>query len=270
MSEYETIQLDIENKIAHVQLNRPEQANAMNMPLWHELKQVFEYIDRTPEIRVAVLSGKGRNFCSGIDLGLFQEALAPKGKCEGRKRESLRRLILDMQDCLSAIEKCRKPVIAAIHGGCIGGGVDMVTACDMRYSTTKAYFTIKEIDLGMTADVGTLQRLPHLIGDGMMRELAYTGRKVTGKEAREIGLVNRDYEDQETLMTKVMKLAGQIATKSPLAIRGVKEMILYTRDHTVDDSLNYIATWNASMLLSDDIRETMQAQVQKRKPEYED
>lgn len=270
MTDYKTLLFKVENKIADIRFNRPEQANALNMDLWYEIKSAFEEVSRTPEIRVAVLSGEGRHFCSGIDLNLLNEVLAEKFSCEARKREKLRLTILEMQDCLSAIEKCRKPVLAAIHGGCIGGGVDIIAACDMRYSTTKAYFTIKEIDIGMTADVGTLQRLPHIIGDGILRELAYTGRKVSGIEAAEIGLVNRHFDDQENLMSEVRKIAATIASKAPLAVRGTKEMILYSRDHSVQDSLNYIATWNAGMLLSSDLKENIAAQMEQRKPDFQD
>jgi enoyl-CoA hydratase len=161
-------------------------------------------------------------------------------------------------------------VLAAIHGACIGGGVDLICACDMRYCSADAFFSIKEIDIGMTADVGTLQRLPKIIGDGMARELAYTGRKVTGEEAREIGLVNRVFASPDALQAGVMEIAATIAAKSPLSIRGIKEMIVYARDHSVADGLNYIATWNAAMLMSADLKEAMMAGMEKRTPKFRD
>jgi enoyl-CoA hydratase len=175
-----------------------------------------------------------------------------------------------MQDTLTSLERCRKPVLAAIHGACIGGGIDLITCADMRYASSDAYFTIKEIDIGMTADVGTLQRLPRLVGDGMARELAYTGRKVDGIEAQKIHLVNRCFETPEALEAGVMEIARTIAAKSPLAIRGCKEMITYGRDHSVADGLNYIATWNAAMLLSKDLFEAGAAAIQKRDPVFRD
>jgi enoyl-CoA hydratase len=190
--------------------------------------------------------------------------------CDGRRREKLRRLILKLQDTLSSIERCRKPVLAAIHGACIGGGIDLITACDMRYCSANAYFTVKEIDVGMTADVGTLQRLPHLVGDGMARELAYTGRRVEGPEAQQMRLVNRCFDTPEALQAGVMEIAQTIAAKSPLSIRGCKEMITYARDHTVADGLNYIATWNAAMLMSKDLFEAGAANMQKRDPVFKD
>ena len=190
--------------------------------------------------------------------------------CEGRKREYLRRKIIKLQAAFTQIEECRKPVLAAIHGGCIGAGVDLVSACDMRYSTNDAVFQIKEIDLGLTADVGTLQRLPKLIPLGIVRELAYTGRKFSGEEAREFGLVNSCYADKESMILAVWKIAEQIADKAPLAMRGVKEMLLHSRDNSVADGLNYVATWNSAMLLSADLEESVMAMLQNRSAEYKD
>jgi enoyl-CoA hydratase len=220
---------------------------------------------------VVILSGAGKNFCAGIDLAMLggvAEAIAHKDAA--RSREALRRLILDLQDCLSSIERCRKPVLAAIHGACIGGAVDLVTCCDMRYAANGAQFSVREIDVGMTADVGTLQRLPRLVPDGIVRELAYTGRNVEADEAQRIGLVNRLFDTPEALVEGVRQLAQSIAAKSPLAIRGTKEMLNYGRDHSVVDGLNYIATWNAAMLMSADLNESMSAMREKRLPKYED
>ncbi len=270
MVSYKTLSVDLENKIAHIAINRPEKANALNGLLWKEFKEFFEWVEETPDVRVVILSGSGKHFCAGIDLEDFSSLMAEPTGCGGRRREKLRKTILALQDSFTAIEQCGKPVIAAIHGGCIGGGVDMISACDMRFCSTDAYFVIKEIDLGMAADVGTLQRLPHLVGDGIMRELAYTGRQVDAVEAKEIGLVNRYFETKDVMMTEMQTLAQQIAAKSPLAIRGTKEMILFTRDHSVPEGLNYIATWNAGMLLSQDLKEIMVAQKEKRAPVFED
>jgi enoyl-CoA hydratase len=268
---YETLSVTLENHIATVRLNRPEKANAMNATMWQEIRKAFRWVDETPEARVAVLQGEGKLFTAGIDLQMMM-AIGPQvqNECDGRTREALRRVILDMQDTLTSLERCRKPVLAAIHGGCVGGGIDLITCADMRYCSSDAYFTIKEIDIGMTADVGTLQRLPKLIGEGMARELAYTGRKFTAEEAREMRLVNRVFESREALYAGVQEIAASIAAKSPLSIRGTKEMITYARDHSVADGLNYIATWNAAMLMSNDLQEAMMANMSKRPAVFKD
>ncbi len=268
---FETLRLTLADGVASVELNRPDQANAMNLAMWHELRTAFTWIDQTPAARVAVLTGAGKHFTSGIDLALLGGIRARiADACDGRQREKLRRLILDLQDTLTSLERCRKPVLAAVHGACIGGGLDLVCACDMRYCSADAIFSVKEVDVGMTADVGTLQRLPRLIGEGMARELAYTARNVGGAEAQGIGLVNRCYASSDELQSGVMELARSIAAKSPLAVRGSKEMIGYARDHSVADGLNYIATWNAAMLLSDDLGEAVAAAQAKRPPKFRD
>jgi enoyl-CoA hydratase len=159
-------------------LNRPERSNAINEAMWQELRMAFAWADESDEVRVVMLSGAGRNFCAGIDLAMLAGvARAVAHRDPARRREALRRLILDLQDCLSSVERCRKPVLAAIHGACIGGAIDLVTCCDMRYAAADVQFSVREIDVGMTADVGTLQRLPRLVPDGIARELAYTGRR---------------------------------------------------------------------------------------------
>ncbi len=268
---YKTLSVSLENHIAIISLNRPDKANAMNMDMWQEIRKAFDWVDATPEARVAILDAEGKTFTSGIDLQMMMGLGAQiQNDCDGRKRETLRSIILDLQDTLSSLERCRKPVLAAVHGACVGGGIDLITCADMRYCSSDAYFTIKEIDIGMTADVGTLQRLPKLIGEGMARELAYTARKVDAVEAREIRLVNRVFESREALREGVLGIAATIAAKSPLAIRGTKEMISYARDHSVADGLKYIATWNAAMLMSADLQEAMMANMGKRPADFKD
>ena len=269
--QYETLSVSLEDHIATVRLNRPHKANAMNAVMWQEIRRAFQWVDETPEARVAVLQGEGKLFTAGIDLQMMM-GLGPMidNACDGRKRENLRRTILDLQDTLTSLERCRKPVLAAVHGACIGGAIDLITCADMRYCSEDAYFSIKEIDIGMVADVGTLQRLPRLIGDGMARELAYTGRRFDAAEAREIRLVNRVFDTREALQAGVREIAASIAAKSPLSIRGSKEMINYARDHTVADGLNYVATWNAAMLMSDDLQKAMMASMSKQTPEFKD
>jgi enoyl-CoA hydratase len=259
------IQIEIKNYIAIVKLNRPDKANAINKEGWNDLKLAFEKLDEDEHVMVIILTGgESKHFCAGIDLEMLMSISQDMVKCDGRKREKLRKTILELQAPINAIEKCSKPVLAAIHGGCIGAGVDIVSACDMRYCTEDTFFTIKEIDMGMVADLGTLQRLPKIISDGMAREMAYTGRNVGGHEAKAIGLVNFAYPSYEELMQNVMNIALNIASKSPLSIRGTKQILLHTRDHSVAEGLEYMATWNASMLISDDLMEAFAAKMGKR------
>ena len=268
---YQRLNVALQGSVAVVELNRPGKANALDLAMWHELRDAMRWLDTTPEARVGVLRGAGAQFTSGIDLallaGLSAEIADP---CDGRAREKLRRVILDFQDTVSAIERCRKPVLAAIHGACIGGGIDVAVACDVRYCSADAVFSVREVDVGLTADVGTLQRLPKLIGEGMARELAYTGRNVNGREARDIGLVNRCYDTPAELAAGVGEIATAIAAKSPLAVRGSKEMITYARDHSVADGLNYVATWNAAMLMSADLGEALAAARERRPATFRD
>lgn len=269
---YETLQLALEQGVATVTLNRPDKANSMSAAMWVELQQCFEWLDAEQQVRVVVLAGNGKHFCAGIDLAMFgtDVSLAAGSREPARSREAMRRHILRLQDNLSAIERCRKPVLAAIHSACVGGGIDMVCCADMRYCSADARFTIKEIELGMVADVGTLQRMPRLVGEGMVKELAYTGRLFSADEARDMGFVNRVFDDREQLLEGVQALARDIASKAPLAVRGTKEMINYVRDHTVDDGLNYIATWNAGMMSEADLMGSVEAQMRGEVISYED
>ncbi len=270
--EFKYFTLSIQNKVAQLAINRPEKANSLHQEAWSELREALLYCDKTPEVRVIVLSGNGdKIFCAGIDLTMLMSINdLMQDDCEGRKREAFRRFLLDFQDILTTSEKISKPILSAIHGGFIGGGVDMVCATDMRYCTADAYFVIKEIDLGMVADLGTLQRLPKLISDGLTRELAYTGRKLMAQEALECGLVNRVFENKETMLAEVTQIAELIATKSPLSIRGTKRNILYARDHSVAESLEYMTNWNAAMFYSNDLMAAFQASMTKESPTFKD
>lgn len=268
---YETLALSVRDGIAHVELDRPERMNAMNRPFWGGVVRVFEEIDADPAIRCVVISGRGRHFCSGLDLqdfaGLFQST--PETD-PGRQREQLRRTILQMQESFNVIERCRVPVLAAVHGACIGGGVDLISACDCRYASADAFISIQEINVGLTADVGSLQRMPHLMPEGVVREMTFTGERMFTERAAQFGLWNEVSESREAMMTRVMEVAGTIASKAPLAITGSKEMLNYTRDHTVAEGLNYVATWNAAMLVNSDIQRAMSAAMTKSEAEFDD
>lgn len=268
---YETFLVDVEDKIAQVRFNRPDKANALNQTSWDELQAIFEELDERPDVRVIILSGEGKNFCAGIDLTMlmgFQQVLDLPD--EGRKREKLRKLILSLQEPINAIENCSKPVLAAIHRACVGGAIDITSACDMRYCTADTFFSIEEINIGMVADLGTMQRLPKLIGQGIVRELAFTGRRMLAEEAAQRHLVNQVYEDKEAMMAGVLEIAEMIASKSPLSVRGSKHILNHSRDHSVADGLNYMATWNAAMFLSNDVQEAMTAKMTGNEPKFED
>lgn len=267
---YSNFQVSISEKIAHVSINRPQKANALHLAAWKELKHVFETLSAQKEVRVIVLSGEGKLFCAGIDLELLMSVKDFEQVPSGQRSEQLYALVRHLQECVTAIEVCQKPVLAAIHNGCIGGGVDIIAACDLRYCSDDAYFTIKEIDMGMVADLGTLQRLPKFIKPAVVAEMAFTGRPVQALEAFEIGLVNRRFSSKEVMMAEVMKTAAVIASKSPLSIRGTKQVLHQSRDHSVAEGLDFIARWNSTMLLSDDLTEAFRAVMAKQKPQFED
>lgn len=271
MPDFTTLTAALDQGIATVRLNRPERANSINAPMWGELAEAFRWADATPEVRVVVLLGNGKHFCSGIDVNeLLSVQQLIQDDCQGRANEKLRALILRLQDSLTSQERCRKPVLAGIQGACLGGGLDLVAASDLRYCTREAWFSLKEIDLGMVADVGSLQRLPKLVAPGLVREWAFTGRRIEAAEAAACGLVNRVFDTREALEAGVLELARTIAAKSPLAMRGTKEMLNYARDHSVADGLDHIATWNAAMLVSQDILAAGMASLSKEVPGFRD
>ena len=270
MNEYKCFDVLIEKGVATVTLNRGEKLNTMIPAFWSELPKVIGEINSSGEARVIVLASTGKHFSAGMDLAVFSMNSGESQAEVGRLRANLRENALHLQDSFNCLEKARIPVLAAIQGGCIGGAVDMVTACDMRYASEDAFFCIQEINIGMTADVGTLQRLPKLIPEGVCRELAYTGRRMKADEAKSVGLVNEVFSDQESLLDGVVEIAEEIASKSPLAIWGSKEMITYSRDHSTSDSLNYIATWQSGMFQPADMKEAFQAKAENRPSEFDD
>ena len=267
---YKSLDVSIENHIAHVKLNRPDAMNAMNIDFWQELPAAIRDIEAGAEARVIVLSSTGKHFSAGMDLAVFTSSNSiPMQGDPARMAENLRRAVLQLQDAFNCLEDIRIPVLAAVHGGCIGGAVDMISACDSRYCTEDSYFTIKETQLGMTADLGTLQRLPHLIPQGLARELAYTGRNMDAAEAKEAGLVNKVFATHEDMLAGVMDIARMIAAQSPMAVAGCKEMINYSRDHSIADSLKYMATWQSGMFRPQDMMKCFAAKSQKTTPEFE-
>ena len=266
--EFNCFKLDVKNHVGNLVLSRPDELNTMSRDFWVELGEVLEVINRDSDIRVVVMSSTGKHFCAGMDLSAFSNGVdnIPDDKKPDHARigEAVYRVAKELQEYISSLEKIRVPVIAAIHGGCIGGAVDMVTACDIRLASDDAFFCIQEINIGMAADVGTLQRLPKIIPDSKMREMAYTGRRMYAEEAKEAGLVSGTYGSQEELLEAANKLASEIASKSPVAIYGLKAVMNYSRDHNVNDSLEYNALWSGAMLSQKDMTEQMTANMEKR------
>jgi len=281
---YECFDVSIEDQIAHIKMIRPDKRNSMIPAFWDELPEIVEDIDANSRARVIVISSTGPHFSAGLDISAFNAGGTPEviatdakeGEAEARKRAKLQRALAFqhqlrvMQRSFSCLEECRVPVLAAIQGGCIGGGVDLVTACDMRFATEDAFLTIFEINVGMTADVGTFPRIVKLIPEGVVRELAYTGRRMPAQEAKDVGLVNRVFADPAALLEGVMEVAREIASKPPLAVHGCKRMITYARDHTTGDGLDYIGVWNASMLFPEEMLESIQSRAQKRPGQFVD
>jgi len=270
---YQCFDVSIEDGIAHIVMNRPDVRNNMNPAFWEELPKIVREIDAEAQARVIVISSTGPHFCGGIDVAMFGTGDASATDAPHAKRQRGLKFIdtaKRMQDSLSSLEACRLPVLVAIQGGCIGGGVDLITAADMRYATADAFVTIYETKIGMTADVGTFPRIVKLIPEGIVRELAYTGRRMPAAEALNVGLVNRVFDDQQAMLDGVMEVAREIAANAPLAVHGCKRAITYARDHNTQDGLEWIGMWNAFNLHPDEIQEAMQARSEKRPADFVD
>ncbi|MYM62093.1 crotonase/enoyl-CoA hydratase family protein [Pseudomaricurvus sp. HS19] len=266
------LKVEIKDRIALLTLCRPQAFNSMNADFWFELPRVIQDISDTASARVIVLASSGKHFCAGMDLAVFA-GFAQGGESSepGRRNETMVRALQQLQDVFTRLEQARVPVLAAIQGGCIGGALDMISACDMRYCTSDAFFCIEETKIGMTADLGTLQRLPSLLPQGLVREMAYTGRRLGAEEALRAGLVNRVYDTQEAMLEEVMEIAAEIAANSPLAVSGCKEMLNYARDHSVSDSLHTMTLWQGGMFQPQfDLQQAVAARQQKRAAEFQE
>ena len=272
---YESFKYSSEEGIGHLVLNKGEDLNKMTMNFWYELPRILDEIDRDASLRVLILSSTGKHFCAGMDLKNFGTLGSDSEKKtnvpdKARIGENLYRVAKELQDMLSKLEKLRIPVLAGIQGGCIGGGLDLVTAADMRFASKDAFFCIQEVNIGMAADIGTLQRLPRVIPEGKVRELAYTGRRMPAEEALEAGLVNKVYESHEEMVSGLKEMAAVIASKSPLAVYGTKAILNFSRDHTIAEGLEYNALWSGAMLPQEDMAEAMISNMEKRDPEFKD
>ncbi len=266
---YSCFDFEIKNHIAHLRFNRPDKFNSFTPEFWEELPRAINKVSQEASARVIVLSAEGKHFTAGMDISVFMgSSFDAEADNPQISAEAFRHHVRALQDSFSAMENARQPVLAAIQGGAVGAGVDLVTACDCRYASQDAFFCIQETAIGMTADVGTFPRLAKIIPEGWARQMSYTAERVPAAKAQQIGLVNEVFEDSEALLAGVMEVAAKIADHSPLAVYGCKQLMNYSRDHSTADSLDYIGLWNAAMLRPDDIRESYIAKKEKREAEY--
>jgi enoyl-CoA hydratase/carnithine racemase len=267
--ESERIAVSHEGGVAHVELVREDRLNAMDGDFFRDIGEAFQALAADPKARAILISARGRHFSAGLDLH-YAASQFPPSDDPGRAAEARLRHIHWLQDCFTAIVQARAPVIAAVHGGCIGAGVDLATACDIRIASADAFFQVAEVDVAITADLGTLQRLTHLIPEGVVRELAYTGRRMEADEAARYGLVNRIEADRDSAIAAGIELARTIAAKSPLAVAGAKMSLNYSRGRTVEEGLRHVAMWNAGALVSADLSAAVQGRLSKQVPEFKD
>jgi enoyl-CoA hydratase len=270
---YTTIRIDRDGHVAEVVLNTPERLNAMSMRFFDEIRHAFHALDLDPEVRAIVVWAEGRVFTAGLDLkeaaaGVLGGGAGNGGRSMAARNYSLYRTIKDLQDCFTAIVDCRKPVIAAVHNKCIGGGLDLITACDVRLCSADASFSIYETRIAIVADVGTLQRITPIVGKGMAREMAFTGRFIPAERARSCGLVNEVHPDKQALLAAARAMAAEIAANAPMAVQGVKAVLNYSEEHPTAEGLEYVAQWNSSFVQSNDVAEAVSAFLEKRQPNF--
>ncbi len=264
------VQLTVDGAVAHVELDRPDKLNAMDPAFFEGMVTVFRDIDARADVRAAVISGRGRGFTAGLDVMAMMPRLPIQpGPPDGARQGRLHQLIRDLQQAFLVIERCRVPVIAAIHGPCIGGGVDLITACDIRLASADARFGVRETKMAIVADLGTLQRLPAIVGPGIARELVFTGRDFDAAYAERIGLVNRVLPDAEAVKQEALAMAAEIAANPPLTVQGAKRVMNEARRAEIDRGLEYVATWNTAHLITQDLGVAVAAFVSKQTPEYE-
>jgi enoyl-CoA hydratase len=264
---YEHIEVERRHPIGVIWLNRPDKRNALSEDMWTDLPKAAGELAADTQMRVIVVAGRGQAFTVGIDLAMLG-SMDPDGASDTDRRMKLYQSIRRLQNTFTALAECPQPVIAAIHGYCLGAGIDLITACDIRLASADAVFSVRETVMGLVADVGTMQRLPRILSPGHVAELVYTGADIDAPRAAEIGLVNRVYPNQEHLLEATFDLAGQIATNSPLAVQGTKAVLRAGEGRTIAEGLDYVALWNAAFLMSDDLNEALAAFSQKRPPEF--
>ena len=256
-----------DGSVAHLRLSRPEASNALDIPFWAEFGPALKALDATGEVRALVISGEGRNFCAGMDISVFSGGAILKADTPA-ERQAFHQAARDLQETLTTIERVRFPVIAAVQGACVGAGLDLVAACDLRLAAVGAYFRIEEINIGMMADVGSLQRLPRVLPEGVVRELAYLGSSLTAERAERLGFVASILPDGGTLLAAALEMARAIAAKAPLAISGSKAAITYARDHSVAEGLEWAAVMQGSIWNTADILAAIQARMSGQPADY--
>lgn len=265
--DYKSVRIEKDQNVAEVILLGPGKGNAMGPDFWRELPVVFEELDAAEDVRAIIVRGQGENFSYGLDLTAMIEDLGPHfvgAQNLTAERTELFDLIKKMQRAFDGVENCRKPVIAAVSGWCIGGGLDLIAACDVRFCSADAHFSLREVKIAIVADLGSIQRLPRIIGEGHTRELAFTGKDIDAKTARQIGLVNEVAESSTSLHELARTTAKSIASNPPLVVQGIKRVMNYCSDKSVRDGLDYVAVWNAAFLQSNDLAEALNAFRERR------
>lgn len=269
---YASLRLEQAEGIAEVVLTGPGKGNALGPDFWRDMPEVLRALDADDSVRVILLRGEGAHFTYGLDLMAMTESLGPLIMGEGNlalERTKLLQLIERMQAATEGLARCRKPVLAAVHGWCIGGGMDLIAACDFRYCSRDAKFSLREVRVGITADLGALQRLPRIIGEGNTRELAYTGGDIDAERALQMGLVNQVFATPEELLAQARATARKIADNPPLVVQGAKQVMEFCADKSVADGLRYVAVWNSAFLQSNDLAEAFAAYAERRPPRFQ-
>lgn len=264
---FQHIEVETANNVATLWLNRPNKLNAMSRDMWDDIPRAMESIDADEDVRAVVLAGRGSSFTVGIDVGMLAD-LAPSGASQAASNKALYETIKTLQRTASVFADSTKPVIAAVAGYCLGAGMDLITACDIRLASEDSIFSIRETKMALVADIGTFQRLPKIIGNGHTAELAYTGKDIDAVRALEIGLVNSLVTDAAGVVKAAQGLAKEIAANSPLVVQGVKKVLAANDGKTVSEALDYVAQWNSSFLLSNDLMEATNAFIEKRPPNF--
>ena len=269
-SGYESVTVEVDGHIAQVTLIGPGKGNAMGPAFWSEMPEVFAALDADPAVRAIVITGSGRNFSYGLDLPAMSGTLTGvlTDPTSARPRTDFHAEVTRMQKAINAVADCRTPSIAAVHGWCIGGGIDLISAVDIRYASADAKFSVREVRLAIVADMGSLARLPMILTDGHLRELALTGRDIDANRAVEVGLVNAAYDDAAACLAAAHATAEEIAANPPLTVAGIKDVLDQQRFSRVSESLRYVAAWNAAFLPSKDLTEGITATFQKRSPDF--